>query len=75
MSIKVHHHTYVVPSLVDGAVAMAQAERRRDKRGETTVVHAHADEKICNNDCKIVAPGFYTRSVATEAVPVQEEVY
>ena len=50
----VHHETFVVPSLVDGAVALAQAERRRDEKGESTYVHFHKEGEDCKNKCRII---------------------
>lgn len=65
--IEINHHTYIVPGVVDGAVAMAQAEKRAT-RDEVTIVHGHAyldprsnehQEAVqpCSWGCKLVTPG------------------
>lgn len=70
------HEAYIVPGLVDGAVVRKQAEVRRDKEGEETIVHDHAylepigpyyvpaNEAVvtCNWKCTIYQPGLQTIS-------------
>jgi hypothetical protein len=73
----VNRQSYVGPG-IDGSAMMAQAERRRDKFNETTIVHAHKYDKsrnLCSLKCKILAPGFRTRSIGEEPVPIEEEKY
>ena len=65
--LKVNHHSYVVPG-VDGAVMNKQAEARRDKEGEITIVHQHGRGRSCNNYCKMFEPGYKTRPLNTERV-------
>lgn len=47
------HHTYIIPGVVDGSVAHAQAQKRKfDKRHpESTVVHDHKYGSPCNDKC------------------------
>lgn len=52
--IKVMHSYYVVPEIVDGAVAKKQAwARLTDNRsgGEESIVHAHRWGDACTNHC------------------------
>jgi hypothetical protein len=73
---KINHQTFVIPGVVDYAVAMLQAERRRDKDNETTIVHVHRSGEACIEKCRVVEPGFKTRAVgATPEPEVEEEQY
>ena len=84
----VNHHAYILPGIVDGAVVKAQAERRRDRQNEVTVVHDHHAEagtstarpgvtrlNNCLETCLIYEPGYQTRPVGAfrENFKIQEE--
>jgi len=74
----VDHQSYVVPNITDAAVMASQAERRRDKEGETTVVHAHPyewqnEEVPCSIGCRIFQPGFKTRSIYAVPERIEED--
>lgn len=51
---KFNHNVYIVPGLVDGQRAHDEAQRRLvdPRHPETSMVHAHAEGKRCNNDCR-----------------------
>lgn len=73
---KVNRHSYHTLG-VDGAVLKAQAERRRDRDAETTVVHAHAWETdsqrvVCNEKCMVYRPGYGTYHI--NETPVEKRV-
>lgn len=73
---KINHHSYNLPGITDNAVLKAQAERRRDKLGETTIVHDHQHDRsrnLCTAECLIFEPGYKTRSIATERTPMEED--
>lgn len=78
---RVNHHSYVVPGIVDKAVCMKQAERRRDQDGETTIVHDHPYESAakpgrehgCSTHCMIIEPGYYTRQMGTYRVKMEDQ--
>lgn len=59
------HDTYHNPSITDLAVLRAQAERRRDKQNEPTVLHFHPYEHECNDQCEMYRPGEATKKVVS----------
>jgi len=66
------HHSYMIPGITDNQVLAEQAERRRDKKRETTILHAHrSDTSSCNENCRIFEPGYETRSIAVERTPMK----
>lgn len=69
--MKINHHSYYIPGVVDMAVVRQQAERRRDKDGEVTIVHSHpyettvvangqrmVSEVKCDDKCMVYEPDF-----------------
>jgi hypothetical protein len=73
----IHHQSYTVEGITDAAVLAAQAEKRRDKADETTIVHAHPYEHDnheieCTQACRIFQPGFKTRSIYAVPEKVEE---
>lgn len=49
--MKINHHSFIIPGLVDEAVVKAQAERRYAKEGEITKIHYHQEDRDCNSRC------------------------
>jgi len=51
-----HEQYFGDPNTLDLAVMKKQAEERRDKKGEKSVIHRHKHGTECNSRCTIYIP-------------------
>jgi hypothetical protein len=75
--LKINHHSYLTED-IDRAVMVAQAERRRDRDGEVTLLHNHPYESPtvtyqCNEKCMVFRPGYETYSINEHPVLKKED--
>lgn len=54
---KISHHVYVLPGITDEQVQRKKCEDNRDKRNETSILHAHSygEHRINNGKPEVVA--------------------
>lgn len=66
------HESYIVPGVVDGDVVREQAIRRRDKDGETTIVHDHPYDEPAQTHSEHATPDGRMRTNCNEKCSIYQ---